>query len=177
MHTHIIFFRGINVGGKNILPMKDLKKSLEDGDLQDVRTYIQSGNVVLKSKEKKPGQVAKKVSSLVKKGFGIEPALLVLDAKKLSTAIKNNPFRKGEGKTIHFFFLETGPKKPDIEGLEKVKAASEEYKLADSVFYLYAPDGLARSKLAVKVEKCMGVTTTARNLNTVEKVFAMAGGK
>ena len=175
MHTFVIFFRGINVGGSNIIKMKDLKGTLEAAGFQDVQTYIQSGNVVLGSSEGNPQQVFKKISSVVKQDFGIEPGLLVLDKKSLASAIKNNPFKEGEGRTIHFFFLESKPGRPDLQGLEKVRAVSEKYKLKEKVFYLFAPDGIGRSRLVPKVEKCMGVTTTARNLNTVIKVLQMAG--
>ena len=74
---------------------------------------------------------------------------------------------------MHFFFLDSQPITPDLESLMAVKSKSEEFKLHKKVFYLYAPDGIGRSKLAVKVEKCMGIPVTARNWNTVSKLISM----
>jgi uncharacterized protein (DUF1697 family) len=75
---------------------------------------------------------------------------------------------------LHFFFLESTPEKPNMDELANAKSDSEEYRLIKSVFYLYAPDGIGRSKLAAKVEQALGVQVTARNWNTVSKLIAMA---
>jgi uncharacterized protein (DUF1697 family) len=78
-----------------------------------------------------------------------------------------------EGKSLHFFFLASTPAKPDLDALAKLKSSSEEFKLGKNVFYLHAPDGIGRSKLAAKVEKALGVPATARNWNTVSKLMVM----
>lgn len=77
-------------------------------------------------------------------------------------------------KSLHFFFLESKPCNPELEKLSELKTESEKFELIDCVFYLYAPEGIARSKLAAQVEKCVGVPTTARNWNTVSKLLSMA---
>jgi len=83
------------------------------------------------------------------------------------------PFSSDEGKLLHFCFLSEMPKEPDLESLEALKSESEEFRLINKVFYLYAPDGVGRSKLAAKVEKAMGVPVTARNWNTVRKIRSL----
>ena len=77
------------------------------------------------------------------------------------------------GKELHLYFLVSRPKKPDLDRLDAVKARSERFALKDTVFYLYAPDGIGRSKLAAAVERSLGVAATARNWNTVEKLLEM----
>lgn len=91
----------------------------------------------------------------------------------MQDAINNNPYNTENGKALHFFFLESLPKTPDLDGLNAIRSDSEEYKLHNNIFYLYAPDGIGRSKLAAKVEKNLGVALTARNWNTVSKLFEM----
>ncbi|MGJ8664579.1 MAG: DUF1697 domain-containing protein [Marinicella sp.] len=168
MNTYILLFRGINVGGHNILPMKALAAMLENCGYADVKTYIQSGNVVLKSTDKPTAEI----SELIETEYGFKPQLMVLSISQFKAAINNNPFSSDQGKTIHFFFL-TGKPSPDIEKMDGLVAPSEAYYIKDQVFYLHAPDGIGRSKLAAKVEACLGVAGTGRNLNTIHKLLKM----
>lgn len=168
MKTYIVLFRGINVGGKNLVPMKELVGALEKNNYQNIKTYIQSGNVVLQS-EKKPDNLA----SIVQDRFGFEPLVYVLEVSEFNDAVKNNPFRSSHGKDIHFCFCEDIPK-INAAKLEKYKAESEEYHIDGKVFYLFAPEGAGRSKLVANLESCLGVATTGRNLNTIHKLQQMA---
>ena len=77
-------------------------------------------------------------------------------------------------KKLHLFFLESAPPTPDLAALEAARSASERFVLKEDVFYLYAPDGVGRSKPAAKAEKCLGVAATGRNWRTVEKLWEMA---
>lgn len=169
MKTYIILLRGVNVGGKNILPMKELTALLERNGFENVNTYIQSGNVVLQS-EKRPST---EIEKLIASKFGFEPKVLVLEQSEFDSAIKNNPFSPTDGKSAHFYFCRNQPK-PNIMKLKKLLAESEEYQLNGNVFYLYAPNGIGRSKLVANIESCLGVPATGRNLNTVRKLEQMA---
>ena len=173
MNTYIALFRGINVGGKNILPMKDLVGLLEGIGCTDVRTYIQSGNVVFRNKKKHKMKLAGDISARILEEHGFEAKVLLLEFSDLREAVDNNPFEIKVGKALHFFFLDSQAEKPDLEKLTAIKANTEKYQLIKNVFYLYAPDGIGRSKLAAKVEQCLGVPVTARNWNTVSKLVAM----
>ncbi len=174
MATYIALLRGINVGGKTSLPMKELAGLLEELGCEKVRTYIQSGNVVLESNEKAPS-LAVRVRAAIKAQRGFEPEILLLTEKELEKAIANNPFPQAEDdpKAVHFGFLATKPVKPNLEKLESLKKESEEFQLIGQVFYLYAPEGVGRSKLAAASEKALGVVLTDRNWNTVCKLQAM----
>ena len=172
MKKYILLFRGINVGGRNLLPMKDLKTLLLGAGYEQIETYIQSGNVVLQSQQPPNDDIRE----LMEQEFGFKPELIVLDEPLLMDAINSNPFEADEGKHMHFFFLADKPR-PDQEKLTQLATASEQFLVTDSVFYLYAPDGIGRSKLAAKVEACLGVSGTGRNLNTVNKLVDMLGDK
>jgi len=169
MKTYIIFLRGINVGGRNLLPMKALVALLEKKGFKDVKTYIQSGNIILRNESRPETDV----SSLIESEFKFKPETLTLEKSELDTAIKLNPYSATENKLIHFWFCKKPPH-PDIGKLKAFALESEAYQLIQNVFYLHAPNGIGRSKLAAKVETCLGVPTTTRNLNTVLKVQKIA---
>jgi len=176
MQTWIALFRGINVGGNNILRMAELRSGLEALGLKKVQSYIQSGNVVFESNARSVPALSAKIVGMIEKGHGFRPQLLLLKREDLLAAIESNPFPEAvsEPKTLHFAFLAKPAKNPDLKALDKAKAASETYRLTERVFYLHAPDGIGRSKLAASVEKLLGVVATGRNYRSVEKILAMA---
>lgn len=175
MNTYITLFRGINVGGHNMLPMKELKVVLEKSGCQEVRTYIQSGNVILASSISDPAKLARRVSAAVSKSHGFEPRVMVLSRAELQRAASGNPFAGAveNPATLHLFFLEATPKNPDLKALEAVKTKTEAFALKGAVFYLHTPDGLGRSKLATRIERSLGVQGTARNWRTVTTLLGM----
>jgi uncharacterized protein (DUF1697 family) len=173
MNTYIALFRGINVGGKSILPMKDLVGILEGMGFEGVQTYIQSGNAVFRSAPIETDKTAREICSRILETHGFAPAVLLLEVPELQAAAANNPFEAADGKALHLFFLQSLPVKPDLAGLAAVKAETEQFELRGRVFYLYAPDGVGRSRLAAVVEQGLGVPTTARNWNTVRKLLSM----
>jgi len=171
MKTYILLLRGINVGGRNALPMKELVALLEDLGCRNVRTYIQSGNVVLQT-SKNASSLSKQVSAKVKERRGFEPCVLLLELQDFIRAIAANPFHEAESdpKGLHFGFLDSVPSKPDLKKLEALKTKSERFQLIDKVFYLHAPDGVGRSKLAANSERLLGSSMTDRNWQTVGKL-------
>lgn len=175
MQTWIALFRGINVGGNNILSMAKLKSDLESLNLRNVRTYIQSGNVVFDSTAKTASSLGKRIARQIEERRGFRPQVLILKREDLLTAIELNPFSKAvsDPKTLHFFFLAEPASDPDTEALDDSRTSTEKYKLTDGVFYLHAPDGIDRSKLAANAQKHLGVVTTARNYRTVDKLLSM----
>ena len=170
MSTYIALFRGINVGGRNRLPMKDLVALMQAAGASDIRTYIQSGNVVYAGL----AENAITATTLIEKQHGFRPEVMVLGDEEFNLAVRNNPFQEAEGKACHFYFCSQAPESVDEDRLERFRKESEAYELKDSVFYLYAPEGIGRSKLAAQVERCLGVAGTARNLNTINQLVALA---
>jgi uncharacterized protein (DUF1697 family) len=175
MFTLIALFRGINVGGRNTLSMKDLVGILEVIGFEDINTYIQSGNVVFRSRKPCSGETARELALNIKQSHGFEPAVILLTVAELQEAISSSPFQAEDGKTLHYYFLDSIPANPNLEKLMDMKTPSENFSLQGSVFYLLAPDGIGRSKLAAAVEAKLGVSVTARNFNTVKKLLSMIG--
>jgi uncharacterized protein (DUF1697 family) len=173
MNTYISLFRGINIGGHHLIPMKGLVGLLEGLGCTKVMTYIQSGNVVFQSGEGNRDTLVREISDSIAENFGFRPVVLLLTAADLQDAIAHNPYDTHEGKALHLFFMATPPQAPDLERLDSLKTASEAFTLIGRIFYLYTPDGVGRSKLAARVEHCLGVPATARNWNTLGKIVAM----
>lgn len=152
--------------------MKELVKLMESAGFVDVKTYIQSGNVVFRS----PAKPKDEIGQLIEKKFGFKPSVFILSVAEFKKAAANNPYETDQGKTVHFFFCDQQPKSVDYQLLESLRAKSEEYKLVDNVFYLYAPEGIGRSKLVEKMGKAFpSVDMTARNLNTINKLLELSG--
>ena len=176
MTCWVALLRGINVGGHHILPMQALRSLLEDLGSRQVATYIQSGNAVFCHDESDADELSKIISDAIDRQFGFRPQVLLLTQAQLTRAVVANPYAGTghEPKTMHLSFLAEKANTPDLDGLEALRSDTEAFTLADDVFYLYAPDGIGRSKLAAKVEKLLGVPITARNWRTVNKVLDMA---
>ena len=175
MNTFIALLRGINVGGRHKLPMRELVQLLEGLGLVNVKSYIQSGNVVFQSERTDLPILAQEIGAAIGENHGFTPRILLLSLADLATAVSQNPFPEAEQepKTLHFYFLETRPTNPDLARLETVRTDRERFALIDTVFYLHAPDGIGRSKLAAIVERAMGVPATARNWRTVSKMMEL----
>ena len=175
MNTYIALLRGINVGGHNRLPMRDLVSLLEALGLHNVQTYIQSGNVVFQSERADVAVLAQQITESIGERHGFMPRVLLLNAEAVRAAAAANPFPQAvdEPKTLHLYFLAEPPEDPDLELLNQLKTETEQFKLDNRVFYLFAPDGIGRSKLAKRVERALGVAATARNWRTVSKIMAL----
>lgn len=175
MSQWIALLRGINVGGRNIIPMQELTDLLEKLGCQNVKTYIQSGNVVFDFSGPDPISLPAKITGSIAEERGFEPGVLLFDSERLDRIVSQNPFTEDEiePKTLHVYILDSAPAAPDMQALENVAATGERFRLTGDNFYLHAPNGIGRSKLAAKVEKAMGVAATARNWNTIIKIRNM----
>ncbi|MEZ5944764.1 MAG: DUF1697 domain-containing protein [Planctomycetaceae bacterium] len=169
MPTWIGLLRGVNVGGKNRMSMAQLTELLKSIGCTDVQTYIQSGNVVLGSRLKSKASLSHRIVDAIEEVFRFRPHCLLLRPTEFRSAVENNPFSEAmaDPKSLHFFFLDSTPENPDLDAIERLATESERYQLIGEVFYIHAPEGIGRSKLAATAEKKLGVPTTARNYNTV----------
>lgn len=176
MSTWIALLRGIG-GGIRTLPMKELKAELETLGLKNVRTYIQTGNVVFdNSRTTTAAKLAKRIDDCVTERFGFESKTMVLSVDDLQRAVRNNPYPQAEEAptTVHLFFMDEPPPAPKLEEMARWRAKGDEYALKGSVFYFHTPGGVSNSKLSQKIERLLGVPATARNWRTVCAVLAMA---
>jgi len=175
MPVCIALFRGINVGGRNSLPMKALRELLGSLGCVNVGTYIQSGNVVFQHAATDDCKLSRDIGAAVEKEFGFRPKVLIMTEAELQQAIDDNPFpdATSEPKSLHVWFFDGKVNNIDQDSIESLKSESESFFLTDRAFYLHAPDGIGRSRLAAKVERLLGVAMTARNWRTVSKIFEM----
>lgn len=174
---YIALLRGINVGGKHRLPMSDLKLLLEKNGCVDVRTYIQSGNVILSSPTRDRAALEKQITAAIAKRHGFAPRVLLLTCAEFENAAAENPFpQAAENPTsLHLVFLDAPPKNPDFKSLEALRTGNEAFALKGKVFYLHTPDGFGQSKLAERAGRFLGVDSgTARNWRTVTTLLEMA---
>ena len=171
----ICLFRGINVGGNNKLPMKDLTRLMLAVGLSEAKTYIASGNVVFRS-DLDEAALETVIGDLVEQNFGFRPSIFLVTLSHLEKVLAENPFRNHEhkGKAQHVFFFKAPPSKIDRDLLDSLKADSEAYEITDELMYLYAPEGIGRSKMVEKIGRAIKADMTARNLNTVETLRDMA---
>ncbi len=175
MTVYVALLRGINVGGKNSLPMQDLRDILTSLDCEQVKTYIQSGNAVFRSNA---GRVplGKMLEAAVAEQFGFTPKVLLLMLADYQKILSANPFPDAveSPRSLHISFLSEKPANPDLTLLDTLRSPTENYVLLKTAFYLHAPDGIGQSKLAAKVEKSLGVQTTSRNWRTASMLADLA---
>lgn len=163
------------MGGKSALPMESLVTLLEDIGAQQIRTYIQSGNAVFTINNLRAFQFSDRVETEIQRRYGIRPHVIMLRSEEIERAIAANPFLDdiSNPSHLHLGFLSKAPVNPDLEALEALKDRGEQFRLIGRVFYLYAPEGVGRSRLAANVEKILGVPMTDRNWRTVCKINEM----
>jgi uncharacterized protein (DUF1697 family) len=178
MPVLISMLRGVNVGGHNKIKMDDLRALWESLKFEDPRTYVQSGNVIFRTKEKNSPALAEKIQNAIEGKFGFRPEVIVRTTQELRSAIAASPFasrRNLEPGKILVTFLAGKPGPNAHATLLSLKAHPEELHLSGRELYIYFPDGAGKSKLPwSKVEKLVQTSGTARNWNSVTKMLAMA---
>jgi uncharacterized protein (DUF1697 family) len=176
MHNYIAILRGINVGGKNRLPMSELKAVLERAGFEEIQTYIQSGNIVFKTEETSSVKLAKRLFTTIKNNWGFQVPVIVLTAQQLSDILSVNPFiSEREAAFQHITFLDKEPEIQLIENMSGIKDVPNEYQVSTKAVYLYCPRGYSKTKLTNNfIEKKLKVTATTRNLKTSLILLEMA---
>ena len=176
MARMVVLLRGINIGSRNRISMPDLRKALDDAGYEHVRTYLQSGNVVLTSTASAK-KTARDCERLIADRFGLEIAVVTRTRSELAKVMDRNPLERvaKDPKRYQVSFLETKPPAKLVRELEDVAAGGEEVVSSGREIYAWHPDGVARSKLWAKLAgKNLGVTATARNWTTVTKLLELA---
>jgi uncharacterized protein (DUF1697 family) len=174
--TQIVLLRGINIGAKRRVAMPALRELLADGGFGDVRTYVQSGNVVLASR-KAPTRVGVECERLISAAFGFQVDVVVRTRDELAEVVARNPLAEvaTDPKRYQVSFLAAALPEAMIDRLSELAHDSERIVAIDREVYVWHPDGVARSKLSNKLAgQALGVTATARNWTTVTTLLAMA---
>ena len=181
MPVLISMLRGVNLGGHNKIKMDALRALYESLKLEDPRTFIQSGNVIFRTKfrkEKNPAALAKKIQTAIERSFGFRPEVILRTPDELRNAIAATPFpahRNLHPSKILITFLAADPGPEAQSTLLTLKGYPEELHLKGRELYIYFPDGAGKSKLPwSKLDKLLQTTGTARNWNSVTKMLAIA---
>ncbi|HSS98014.1 MAG TPA: DUF1697 domain-containing protein [Terriglobales bacterium] len=174
----ICLLRGINVGGHGKIKMDVLRALCESVGAENPQTYIQSGNVVFKTREKNLKLLARKIEDAIEKEAGFRPSVILRTATELSETLAKNPFAKRAGlepAKLLITFLAEEPDPMALKELSKIEIHPEEMKVSGKEAYIYFRDGMGRSKFPwPRVGKILGSTGTGRNWNTANKLLEMA---
>jgi uncharacterized protein (DUF1697 family) len=177
MPIYLSMPRGINVGGHKKIKMDQLRTALEAIGLETVKTYIQSGNIVFKSKSTSSAAVSKQIEAAIFEDFGHSVTVITRTADELARAIKNNPFLNQPGvdpEKLHLMFLSDAPNPAAVEKLQSFATPPEALRNIGKEIYFYLPNGVANSLWMKKpIDRILGVVTTTRNLRTVNTLHQM----
>ena len=168
----VALLRGVNVGGKNILPMKELAALFVELGCRDVRTYIQSGNVVFRAAEPPRPEV---LTARIAERFGIESPVILRTHSELAAVVTRHPFTPDpDGKLVHVMFLSG---EPDADGMAKLdprRSPPDEFAVIGLEIYLKTPQGAGNTKLTnAYFDSKLRVISTGRNWRTVLKLLEM----
>jgi uncharacterized protein (DUF1697 family) len=173
--VYVALLRGINVGGKTKIAMAALRDTCASVGCEDVVTYIQSGNVVLKS-TLTAEKLRTALEEAIAKDFGFNPAVMIRTAKELSAVVERNPYPDADDKTVHVGFLHAAPNAATKKCLAAIDCAPEELTVVGRDIYLHLPNGMGRAALPVQLERCLRPTPiTVRNWRTVTKLVELSG--
>jgi uncharacterized protein (DUF1697 family) len=173
---HILLLRGINLARRNRIAMPELREALADAGFGDVRTHLQSGNVVVSSTAK-ADDVARKAQRLIAKEFGLEIAVLVRTRAQFAKVVECNPLQKvaKNPKRYQVSFLDRKPTREVMRRVEEAAAPAERVVAVGREIYAWHPEGVGRSRLwTLLAGQRLGVTATARNWTTVTKLLELA---
>lgn len=177
--SYICLIRGINVGGHKVVKMDALRKSFEKMGFEDLRTYVQSGNVVFKAPKQSSVTMETGIRKRILKDFGYEVGVIVRSAEQIAEVIRANPFSKDSNNDISKFyvtFLSQVPQPTGIDILKKIPGENDRYHCCGQEVYLYCPGGYGETKFSNNaLEKALSCSATTRNWNTVNKLLEMAG--
>jgi len=175
--THIALLRGINVGGKNPLPMKALAEEFVAAGCEDVRTFIQSGNVIFGAPaDSDESRLSRLLCERLVKRFSYTAPLVLRTTEELHAAIANNPYPAlgAPEETLHVMFLTATPDADAVKKLDPDRSPGDEYQVIGREIYLHLPNGMARTKLTnAYFDTKLGVTSTARNWRTTTKLLEL----
>jgi uncharacterized protein (DUF1697 family) len=179
MPSWVALLRGINVGGQKVVSMERLRGSFAAMGFRDVRTYVQSGNVVFETAADTSDALTRKIEEGIRRDFGFSVIVILRIAKELQKIVKTNPFLSEEGiepAKLHVTFLAKAPNKAALKNLEKLATSPDRFRLIGREIFLYCPDGYGRTKLSNSAfEKRLSVAATTRNWRTTTALCEMAG--
>lgn len=175
---YIALLRGINVGSKNRIKMADLKMLLESMDFKNVKTYLQSGNIIFDSNSSDVFKIAEDIKTNINKSFGFSIKVIIRTKDELENIVNNNPFIKNSHIQIdklHITFLQDIFDKGNFSDLYAYKNENEKFRIIRSEIYLYLPEGYARTRLTNNfLENKLKAIATTRSWKTIVKLMELS---
>lgn len=172
----VALLRGVNVGGNNKLAMRDLVAVFEALGCRDVRTYIQSGNVVARAPASAVDGLADAAAKALHDGFGLAVPVVLRTGDALAAAVADNPYLAAgaEPATVHVMFLRDAPTAAQLATLDPARSPGDAYTVRGRDVLLHCPNGLARTKLTNDYfDRRLATVSTVRNWKTVLTLLAM----
>jgi len=178
MPSYVAMLRGINVSGSKPVKMEALRAAFEGLGFRNVRTYVQSGNVVFEAKERAGAPLGPKIAARIKRDFGFDVPVLVLAAAELARIVDENPFLEQRGvdlTKLHVTFLAATPAVAGLKKMEGVSSGRDAFRCLGTTIYLVCPDGYGNTKLSNNAfERAVGASATTRNWKTVTTLATLA---
>ena len=174
MNVYIALLRGINVGGRKVILMADLKRVFENLGFPKVTTYIQSGNVIFRSEKKSELELENRINSGIKRSFHFDVKVIVKDLNEIAEIVRRNPFQEKElkpGEKIYFTLLYQKPANERITDLNKTRNDIDGFQVIDRTVYILCRKGYGKTLYNKNfIEKVLKVDATSRNLETMKKL-------
>jgi uncharacterized protein (DUF1697 family) len=174
--VYVAMLRGVNVGG-NSLKMDWLREACEGAGWQNVRTYVQSGNIVFSSRLS-ASKLAPTLKAMIDAQTRLPVGVVIRSAAEMAKIVAENPFPRQKGidsTKLHVTFLDKAPSKPNVDKLDALAETRDQYRLAKQELYLHCPINYGQTRLSnTAIEKALAVTATTRNWKTVTTLCAMA---
>jgi len=174
MPTHIVLLKGINVSGHKKVPMAELRQVLAESGFQNVRTYIQSGNIVLESSET-VRELEDKIHKTIRDHFGFDVSIIVKTREELQTIFDHSPFSKEKKENSYFIMFGKVPDKNLLKEIASISYENEEVVIKENALYFYSAAGYGKAKFNMNTyERKLKVSGTARNYNTMVKLLSLS---
>lgn len=175
MKTYIALLRGINVGGHKKVPMAELREVLTKSGLENVKTYIQTGNIIFQSKIANISEIEKNIRKAIIDYFGFEVSVLVRTHNQLRRIFENCPFPEEKKANSYFALLSEIPEEDLVKEAKKKTYENEEYAIIEDAIYFYCAQGYGNAKFSLNFfERKLKVAATARNFRTMVRLLAMS---
>jgi uncharacterized protein (DUF1697 family) len=175
MNIHVAFLRGINVGGRKVIKMQDLKSIFESLEFHNVRTYIQSGNVIFAAAEERPLDLQIRIERKLEEVLGYKVTAIIRTARELEQVIQGNPFvGNADDGMLYVTFLSEAPTAEAIEQLASYRNGVDDVHVVNREAYLMCRNGYGRTLFSNNfLESKLGVQATTRNWQTVNRIASM----